>query len=70
MLVNAPRGLTKSYDERLCGCNRRGMKPKAGQDLSPELKSALEPMLGEIEVSEWICEYDQMLESMGTEQIS
>src|SRR5271163_1903776 len=65
MLVNAARGLTKSYGERLRGCNARGMKPKAAQDLSPELKSALEPMIREIEsVSERICEYDQLLESM------
>ena len=65
MLVNAARGLTKSYGERLHGCNARGMKPKAAQDLSPELKSALEPLMREIEsVSERICEYDQLLESM------
>jgi transposase len=65
VLVNAARGLTKSYGERLPGCNARGMKPKAAQDLSPELKSALEPMMSEIEsVSERICEYDQLLESM------
>ena len=65
MLVNATRGLTKSYGERLRGCNARGMKPKTAQDLSPELKSALEPMMREIEsVSERICEYDHLLESM------
>jgi transposase len=65
MLVNAARGLTKSYGERLRGCNVRGMKPKAAQDLSPELKSALEPIMSEIEsVSERICEHDQLLESM------
>ena len=65
MLVNAAHGLTKSYGERLRGCNSRGMKPQVAQDLSPELKRALEPMMREIEsVSEWICEYDQMLESM------
>src|SRR6202044_601168 len=65
MLVNAARGLTKSYGERLRGCNARGMKPKAAQDLSPELKSALEPMMREIElVSERICEYDHLLGSM------
>jgi hypothetical protein len=41
------------------------MKPKAAQDLSPELKSALGPMMREIEsVSEGICEYDHLLESM------
>jgi transposase len=65
MLVNAARGLTKSYGERLRGCNARGMKLKAAQDLSPELKYALEPMMHEIEsASERICQYDQMLESM------
>ena len=65
LLVNAVRGLTKSYGERLRGCNARGMKLKAAQDLSPELKSALEPMMREVEsISERICEYDQMLESM------
>src|SRR6202795_3447943 len=65
MLVNAARGLTKSYGERLRGCNARGMKPKAAQDLSPELKYALEPMMHEIEsASERICQYDQMPESM------
>jgi transposase len=65
LLVNAVRGLTKSYGERLRGCNARGMKPKAAQDLSPELKSALEPLLMEIEsASERIQEYDHMLESM------
>ena len=70
MLVNAARGLTKSYGERLRGCNARGMKPKAAQDLSPELKRALEPMMREIEsVSERIGEYDQMLESMARTDI-
>jgi len=65
MMVNAVRGLTKSYGERLRGCNARGMKPQAAQDLSPELKRALEPMMREIEsVSERICEYGQLLESM------
>lgn len=65
MLVNAARGLTKSYGERLRGCNARGMNPKSAQDLSPELKYALEPMMHQIEsASERICQYDQMLESM------
>jgi transposase len=65
MLVNATRGLTKSYGERLRGCNARGMKPQATQDLSPVLKRALGPLMSEIEsVSERICDYDQMLESM------
>jgi hypothetical protein len=51
MLVKPAGGLTKSYGERLRGCNARGMKPKAAQDPSPELKYALEPMMHEIEPS-------------------
>ena len=31
LLVNAARGLTKSYGERLRGCNARGMNPKAAR---------------------------------------
>jgi transposase len=65
MLVSAARGVTKSCGERLRGCNARGMKLKAAQDLSPKLKSALEPMMREIEsVSERIYKYDHLLESM------
>jgi transposase len=41
------------------------MMPKAAEDLSPELKSAPEPMMRDVEsVSERICEYDHLLESM------
>src|ERR1022692_2319681 len=48
-LVNAARGLTKSYGERLRGCNPRNMNPEKAQGLSPELQSALEPLLAAIE---------------------
>jgi transposase len=44
-LVNAARGLTKSYGEKLGRGNARSMKPKAAQDLSPELKNALGPLM-------------------------
>jgi hypothetical protein len=47
MLVDVARGPTKSYEGRLRGCDARGMKPQAAQDSSPELKSALEPMMRE-----------------------
>jgi transposase len=55
MLVNAARGLTKSYGEWLRGCNARGMKPKSAQDLSPELQYALKPMMHEIESARERC---------------
>jgi len=64
-LVNAARGLTKSYGEKLGRANARSMKPKAAQDLSPELKNALGPLMREIQsVSERIRDYDELLESM------
>jgi transposase len=64
-LVNAARGLTKSYGEKLGRANARSMKPKAAQDLSPELKNALDPLMKEIQsVSERIRDYDELLEFM------
>jgi transposase len=49
-LVNTARGLAKSYGERLRGCNVRNMNPEKAQGLSPELQSALQPLLAGIEV--------------------
>jgi transposase len=48
-LVNTVRGLAKSYGERLCGCNVRNMNPEKAEGLSPELRTALEPLLAGIE---------------------
>ena len=48
-LVNTARGLAKSYGERLRGCNVRNMNPEKAQGLSPELQTALEPLLAGIE---------------------
>jgi transposase len=64
-LVRIDPQLLRPVKHRSAEDNARGMKPKAAQDLSPELKSALEPLMRETEfVSERICEYDQLLESM------
>jgi transposase len=48
-LINTARGLTKSYGERLRGCNPRNQNPEKAEGLSPELQAALEPFLTEIE---------------------
>jgi transposase len=48
-LVNTARGLAKSYGERLCGCNVRYLNPEKAEGLSPELQTALQPLLAEIE---------------------
>jgi len=67
-LINTARGLTKSYGERLRGCNPRNLNPEKAQELSPELRLALEPLLGEIEsLSERIGEYNEQIEQMSKE---
>jgi transposase len=61
-LGNTARSLTKSYGERLRGCNVRNMNPEKAEALSPELQSALKPLLAEIEsVSERIAEYNDRI---------
>jgi transposase len=67
-LINTARGLTKSYGERLRGCNPRNMNPEKAEGLSPELQAALEPLLKEIEsLSERIREYNQRIERIAQE---
>ena len=67
-LVNTARSLAKSYGERLRGCNVRNLNPEKAESLSPELQSALEPLLAEIEsLSECIAEYNDRIESLAEE---
>src|SRR4249920_2056687 len=67
-LVNTARGLAKSYGERLRGCNVRNMNPEKAQGLSPELRTALEPLLAGIEsLSERIRECNQQIEKLAQE---
>jgi transposase len=61
-LINAARGLTKSYGERLpsCGANQMGLD--LAELLSPALEAALAPLLAAVEeVTEHIREYDRQL---------
>jgi transposase len=67
-LVNTARGLAKSYGERLRGCNVRNMNPEKAEGLSPELRSALEPLLAGIEsLSERIRECNERIENLAQE---
>ena len=64
-LINTARGLTKSYGERLRGCNPRNMNPERAQELSLELQGALQPLLAGIEsLSQQIGEYNQQIEQL------
>jgi transposase len=63
--VNAARGLTKSYGERLRGCNPRNLDTEKAQGLSPELQAGLRPLLQALEaLSERIAEYNQQIEQI------
>lgn len=67
-LVNAARGLAKSYGERLrkCGTQQVGKKLAAG--LSVELRMALEPLLAEVaSLTQRIADYDRRIEQIATE---
>jgi transposase len=67
-LVNTARGLTKSYGQRLRGCNVRNINPEKAEQLSPELQRALQPLLAEIEtLSGRIVEYNRQIEDLARE---
>jgi transposase len=66
-LVNAARGLTKSYGERLPKCSTEHVRELAAK-LSAELREVLEPLLNEIEsLNERIKEYDAQMEKIARE---
>src|SRR5258705_5151870 len=67
-LVNTARGLAKSYGERLRGCNVRNMNPEKAEGLSPELQTALEPLLAGIEsLRQRIRECNERIEKLAQE---
>ena len=64
-LVNAARGLTKSYGERLKKCGTEQMNRDSSEGLSQELREALDPLLREIEsLNERIAEYNRRIEKI------
>ena len=66
MLVNAARGLTKSYGERLGSCGTGQIREGLAESLSEPLQNALQPLLAEVEsISERIREYDERIENIG-----
>ncbi len=66
-LVNAARGLVKSYGERVHKCDTRQFRRETN-GLSTGLRQALEPLLCQIEsLNESIQEYDRRIEKMAKE---
>lgn len=65
MLINAARGLAKSYGERLPPCGSTRVRPELGATLSAELRTALEPLLAQVRArSETIAGYDRQIEQL------
>src|SRR5260221_791796 len=67
-LVNAARGLVKSYGERLPKSGTYQVNEKLAERLSAELRDVLGPLLKEIEsLNERVKEYDQRMEKIAKE---
>src|ERR1700732_2962164 len=67
-LVNAARGLAKSFGERLPKCGTYQVNRELATALSAELRDVLEPLLQEIEsLNERIKEYDKRMEKIAKE---
>jgi transposase len=67
-LVNAARGLVKSYGERLPKCGTQQVSRELAAGLSAELREVLQPLLKEIESrNERIQECDQRMEKIAQE---
>src|SRR5271169_5578800 len=67
-LVNAARGLAKSYGQRLPKCGTQQVSRELATALSTELRDVLEPLLNEIEsLNERIKEYDERMEKIAKE---
>ena len=67
-LINAARGLTKSYGERLPKRGAQQISRELGAGLSTELREVLEPLFREIEsLNERIKEYDRRIEKIAKE---
>src|SRR4249919_3836390 len=68
-LVNAARGLVKSYGQRLPRCGTQQVSRKLADGLSAELREVLEPLLQEVEsLNARIQEYDQRMEKIAKEE--
>jgi transposase len=67
-LLNAARGLVKSYGQRLPKCGTQQVGRELAAALSTELRDVLEPLLKEIEsLNERIKEYDERMEKIAKE---
>ena len=68
-LVNAARGLAKSYGEQLRKCGTQQVSKDLAAGLSAELRATLEPLLAEVaSLNQRIAEYDRRIEQMAAQE--
>src|SRR5450755_2826285 len=68
-LVNAARGVVKSFGQRLPKCGTYQVSEKLAAGVSAELRDVLQPLLREIEsLNERIKEYDERMEKIAKEE--
>ena len=68
MLVNAARGLTKSFGERLRKCGAGQAGPTLAVELRPEIRAAVLPLLAEVAaLNQRIATYDRQIEQLAKE---
>jgi len=68
MLINAARGLTKSFGERLRKCGAGQAGPTLAAELSAEIRAAVVPLLAEVEaLNQRIAAYDRQIEQLAKE---
>ena len=68
-LVNAARGLVKSYGQRLPQCGTQQVSRELAAKLNAEMREVLEPLLREVEsLNERIQEYDERMEKIAREK--
>jgi transposase len=69
MLVNAARGLTKSYGERIPKCGTARVSQQLSGQLSPEVGTALGPLLAEVaSLTQRIVEYERQIEKIARQR--
>ena len=68
MLINAARGLTKSFGERLRKCGAGQVGPTLAAEVSPEIRAAVLPLLAEVgALNQRIAAYDDQIEQLAKE---
>jgi len=68
-LINGVRGIVKTDGHRLVGCSSESFHRKAGEQVPPSLRPALDPVVATIQgISEQIRVHDREIERLGSQE--